>query len=264
MMKETIVQAYESEKFNQALDESLHPGGLDLTEYLACTAGITQESVVLDIATGRGTSACFLAQFSKCRIKGIDLSLTALAQARAKAACRGVSNRVEFQMADVEELPYKDGSFDFVVSECSFSLLPDKPAGAKEIARVLKPGGKLAFTDMFLQHRFSDELKSLVLFDCCFTGAQTREEYEDLFGRAGLTEKIFEDHSFSLREITDKLRGEYGSLQAFWDQFGKGTKALCAGSSETGSNSAGGYSDLWKRIFTEGKPGYCLMILEKL
>ena len=264
MMKETIVQAYESDRFNQALDESLHPGGLDLTEYLACTAGITEDSIVLDIATGRGTSACFLAHFCRCRIDGIDLSRVALTQARAKAVCQGVSHKVRFHLADVEELPFKDASFDFVVSECSFSLLPDKRAGAAEIARVLKPGGKLAFTDMFLQHQFSDELKSLVPFDCCFTGAETRDDYATLFGRAGLVEKIFEDHSFSLHEITDNLRGEYGSLQAFWNQFGKGTASLCAGAPDTGGNGADGYGSLWKRIFSEGKPGYCLMVLEKV
>lgn len=264
MMKETIVQAYESDKFNRALDESLHPGGLDLTEHMACTAGITEDSIVLDIATGRGTSACFLAEFCRCCIEGIDLSRVALAQARAKARGQGVSRRVRFHQADVEELPFKDALFDFVVSECSFSLLPNKSTGAAEIARVLKPGGKLAFTDMFLQHRFSDELKGLVPFDCCFTGAETRDDYATLFGRAGLETQLFEDHSFSLREITDKLRGEYGSLQAFWNQFGKGTVSLYAGAPDAGENGADGYGSLWKRIFTEGKPGYCLMVLEKV
>jgi len=263
-MKETIVQAYESDTFNQALDESLHPGGLDLTEYMASTAGITEGSIVLDVATGRGTSSCFLAGLCKCCIEGIDLSRIALAQARTKAAGQGVSDKVRFHVADIEELPFKDASFDFVVSECSFSLLPDKPTGAAEIARVLKPGGKLAFTDMFLQHRFSDELKGLVPFDCCFTGALIPDDYEALFGRAGLKMQLFEDHSFSLKEITDKLRGEYGSLQAFWNQFGKGTASLCSGVSDTGVNGAAGYGSLWKRIFTEGKPGYCLMVLEKV
>lgn len=264
MMKETIVQTYESDTFNQALDESLHPGGLDLTEYMACTAGITKDSIVLDIATGRGTSACFLAEFCICCIEGIDLSRKALAQARTKAAGRGLSHRVRFHLADVEALPFSDASFDYVVSECSFSLLPDKPAGAAEIARVLKPGGKLAFTDIFLQDRFSDELKGLVPFDCCFTGALTRDDYEALFDRAGLETQIFEDHSFSLREITDKLRGEYGTIQAFWNQFGKGAESLCAGVRDAGETGAGGYGSLWKRIFAEGKPGYCLMVMEKV
>ncbi len=262
-MKETVVQAYESDTFNRALDESLHPGGLDLTEYMACTAGITEDSVVLDIATGRGTSACFLAGFCNCCIEGIDLSRASLSQARAKAACQGVSHKVRFHLADIEELPFKDAAFDYVVSECSFSLLPDKSAGATEIARVLKPGGKFAFTDMFLEHRFSDELKSLVPFDCCFTGAQTRDDYEALFGLVGLKSQLFEDHSFSLREITDKLRGEYGSLQVFWNQFGKGTASLCTGTPDAGG-SCEGYGSLWKRVFAEGKPGYCLMVMEKV
>lgn len=262
-MKETIVQAYGSDRFNRALDESLHPGGLDLTEHLARQAGISEDVIVLDIGSGRGSSACFLAEFCNCRIQGIDLSSQTLAHAHVKAARRDMSTRVRFYVADGEEMPFKDNSFDFVVSECSFSLMSDKSAGAAEIARVLKPGGKLAFTDMFLQHRFSDELKRLVPFDCCFTGAQTREDYATLFGWAGLEEKIFEDHSFSLHEISDKLIGEYGSLQTFWDQFGKGTKAICAGASDTEGVGNGGYGVLWKRIFAEGKPGYCLMIFEK-
>ena len=260
-MKKTIVRAYESDTFNRALEESLHPGGLDLTEYLAHTAGITEGAAVLDVAAGRGTTTCFLATLCGCRVEGVDLSRTALAQARIKAAGQGVSHRVGFHLADVEALPFRDASFDFVVSECSFSLLPDKPTGAVEIARVLKPGGRLAFTDMFLHHRLGDELKGLVPFDCCFTGAETREDYEAIFGEVGLGVETFEDHSFSLQEVTERLRREYGSLQAFWDGFGAGgTSSRTARADEVRGS---GYGDLWKRIFTEGKPGYCLMILRK-
>ncbi len=252
-VKESAAKAYESPKFNLALDEILHPGGLELTARLAEVAQIGPDSRVLDIASGRGTSACFLAKLHNCQVIGIDLSPISASLAKDRSKTEGVSRKAEFSVADAESLPFADSTFDAVISECSFSLLPDKHTGAKEIVRVLKQGGRLAITDVVLQFPLSQELKTQVFFDCCFSGAETLEGYKEIFDRAGLVEDVFEDHSVELKKITYKLVTGYGSLSAFWEQFGKDPLSCCA-PGEGCDNSR----NLWKRLFTEGKPGYGL------
>ena len=84
-IKKTAARAYESPEFNRALDEILHPGGLELTARLAEVAHIKPHSLVLDIASGRGTTACFLSQSYGCSIVGIDLSSVSATLAKRKA-----------------------------------------------------------------------------------------------------------------------------------------------------------------------------------
>ena len=146
-----------------------------------------------------------------------------------------------------------------VISECAFSLLPDKDTGSREIVRVLKPGGRLAITDVILQFPLSNELKTQAFFDSCFSGAETLEGYRAIFSCAGLVEDVFEDHSIELKKITYKLVTGYGSISAFWEQFGKGTLSCCGAPGDSCDNSGA----LWKRLFAEGKPGYGLLSFTK-
>ncbi len=254
-IKKSAARAYESPEFNSALDEILHPGGLELTARLAEAAKVNSNSLVLDIASGRGTTACFLSQHHNCRMVGIDLSSLSASFARDKAKKENVDQKALFAVADAEKLPFPDAVFDAVISECAFSLLPEKDTGAKEIVRVLKPGGRVAITDVILKFPLSEELKTQAFFDSCFSGAETLKGYREIFSRAGLVEDVYEDHSIELKKITYKLVTGYGSIAAFWEQFGKGNLSCC-GSPGEGCNNSG---DLWKRLFKEGKPGYGLL-----
>jgi len=258
-IKKSAARAYESPEFNRTLEEVLHPGGLELTARLAEVAQIKSDSRILDIASGRGTTACFLAQRHECRVLGIDLSLVSASLAANKAKSEGVAQKVVFAAADAEHLPFADRSFDAVISECAFSLLPDKNTGAKEIVRVLKPGGRLAITDVVLGFPLSPELKTQVFFDSCFSGAETLEGYKEIFTRAGLVEDLIEDHSIELKKITYKLVTGYGSISAFWEQFGRGTLSCCG----TSGGNCDDSGTLWKRLFKEGKPGYGLFSFKK-
>jgi len=258
-LKASAARAYESDAFNLALDEILHPGGLELTARLAEVAHLTSDSRVLDIASGRGTTAIFLAQRYLCSIVGIDLSPVSTSLAAKRVQDKGVAQKVTFAMADAECLPFGDSTFDAVISECAFSLLPDKTTGAREIVRVLKPGGKLAISDVVLQFPLSPELKTQVFFDSCFSRAETLEGYKKIFSRAGLVEDIIEDHSIELKKIAYKLVTGYGSISAFWEQFGRKTLSCCGTHEESCDDSR----KLWKRLFVEGRPGYCLLSFNK-
>jgi len=256
--KQTITQAYEAEKFNRVMDEALHPGGLELTARMAEVAGIRSGFRVLDIASGRGTTACFLAETCGCHLVGIDLSAISISLARRKSWLWKISDSTDFLQADAENIPFRDSFFDVVVGECYFSLLTDKESGAMEIARVLKPGGKLVLTDVILSHLISSDLRRSLTFDCCFSGAQTHKGYMDIFAAAGLQCDHFEDHSRSLKKVTYQVITGYGSLSAFWEQFGPRTSPCCP-ASEGGDSSR----KLWLQLFRETKPGYGLFSFGK-
>lgn len=255
--KQIITQAYESNRFNQALEETLHPGGLELTAQLAGIAAISSQSNVLDIASGRGTSACFLANEYQCHVTGVDLSPVSASLSRHKATLQNVISLTDFIAADGEHLPFEDASFDVIVSECSFSLLLNKKAGAHEIARVLKPGGKFAFTDVFLTHSLSKELKTDLTFSCCFSGAETIAGYGSLLAESGFSQTHFDDHSKALKKVTYQVITGYGSLSAFWEQFGSPAGSCCSVDRNPDTRK------LWLRMFREGKPGYGLFCFEK-
>ncbi|MBU3947701.1 MAG: methyltransferase domain-containing protein [Proteobacteria bacterium] len=257
-MKSSIVKAYEANEFNQVLDEILHPGGLELTKKTAESAGIQNGDLVLDIASGRGSSACFISDVFDCRVIGTDLSLESSSLARKKAQKLPLSNKAEFCLADAESLPFADSVFDAVITECAFSLFPDKTTVAREIIRVLKPGGKFSMSDVILNHPLISDLKDEVLFNCCFTGALTKDGYIEVFSKAGLEYDLFEDHSIELKKIALRLISGYGSLNDFWKQFA-GRSISCCSTVKNGTDP----QIEWKRLFAESKPGYAVFSFRK-
>src|SRR5260370_3253362 len=136
-VKQCCARLYESEFAKMLLGDSLHPGGVKLTERLGTLLGLTAQSRILDIASGKGTSALFLAERFGCEVLGIDYSAQNVEQANAADAAKGMATRVVFRKGDAEGLPVEDASFDAVICECAFCTFPDKPTPARAFARVL-------------------------------------------------------------------------------------------------------------------------------
>ena len=112
---------------------------------------------------------------------GIDMTDEMLALANANAAKAGLSN-VEFHKATIDKMPLPDASVDCVISNCVINLAPDKPAVFREIARVLKPGGRLAVSDIALKQPLPPEIgNDLMAYVGCIAGAIPLAAY-----RAGL------------------------------------------------------------------------------
>ncbi len=137
-VKQCCAQLYESDLAKILLGDSFHPGGLRLTERLGSLLDLTPESQVLDVASGNGTSAFFLAERFGCHVVGIDYGAQNIAQANSLAAVKGLASRVHFGRGDAERLPFQDASFDAVLCECAFCTFPDKSAAAQEL-RARRP-----------------------------------------------------------------------------------------------------------------------------
>lgn len=246
-IKEFSVKLYESSVFGRAMEDGVHPGGLKLAKRMAQVARVHEDSKVLDIASGRGTTALFLCKEYGCRVIGLDLSQRAISIARGKAGVEHLLGKANFTVADAEALPYKDSSFDVVISECSFSLLLKKKNAAKDFRRVLKSGGKLVISDVILRGKISEELRTIETFASCIAGAMRLEDYIELFEDAGFKNPYTEDHSEELKRTVYKLITTYGSMEGFLADL----------------NYFSSSAEVWQRLFKEGKPGYALIALTK-
>src|SRR5262249_33439778 len=117
---------------------------------------------------------------------GIDMTPEMLDLARRNAEKSGLTN-VEFHRATIDKLPLPDASVDCVISNCVINLAPNKPFVFREIARVLKPGGRLAVSDIALKRELPPDLgDDLMAYVGCITGAIPIEDY-----RLGLIETGF-------------------------------------------------------------------------
>jgi sarcosine/dimethylglycine N-methyltransferase len=130
-----------------ALDQ-FHTRGLAATAELAQLAGITAGMSVLDVGSGVGGPARFLAATYGCRVTGVDLSEPFVDAARYLTERTGQSGQVSFQTASALELPFEDGRFDVALLQHVAMNIADRARLYREIRRVLKSGGRLATFDV--------------------------------------------------------------------------------------------------------------------
>ncbi len=151
------------------------------------TAHIQQGEVVVDLGSGGGLDVFLAAKMvgPKGRSIGIDMTPAMIERARSNAATGGYSN-VEFYLSTIDRIPLPDDSVDCVISNCVLNLAPDKPAVFREIARVLKPGGRVAVSDIALKHELPEAVaQSMAAYVGCIAGALRIEEYREGLLAAG-------------------------------------------------------------------------------
>ena len=205
-VKQCCAQLYESDLAKILLCDSFHPGGLRLTERLGELLRLTPESRVLDVASGTGTSAFFLAERFGCHVVGIDYSGQNIAQANEFAASKGLALCVRFERGDAEELRFSDKSFDAIICECAFCTFPDKTAAAREFARVLRNGGSVGLSDLTRGPALPEELSGLLAWVACIADAQPVDTYVRYLCEAEFRVERVEAHDESLLEMVNHVR----------------------------------------------------------
>jgi arsenite methyltransferase len=168
----------------------------DVTNFsLGCGNPITVASLqsgetVLDLGSGGGLD-CFLAakQVGETgRVIGVDMTPEMIERARQAASRLGIQN-VEFREGYLEKMPVEPSSVDVVISNCVINLSPDKPQVFREIFRTLKPGGRVAVSDIVTQGPLPEELhKDMEAWGACVAGALDVNEYLTGLTSAGFTE----------------------------------------------------------------------------
>jgi SAM-dependent methyltransferase len=180
-----MIQIYETAEAAKLPDEvtGLSLGCGDPVSLAALQPG----QVVLDLGSGGGID-CFLAAQKvgpTGRVIGVDMTPAMLEKARANQARMGVKN-VEFRLGEIEHLPVADGTIDVILSNCVINLSPDKPQVFREAYRVLKPGSKLAVSDMVTDGPLPEAIKSsLSAWAGCVAGALDVKDYTAAIEAAG-------------------------------------------------------------------------------
>jgi ubiquinone/menaquinone biosynthesis C-methylase UbiE len=207
-LKACCAAVYQSDWARLLLGDSLHPGGLALTERLGVMAGLGPEKRVLDVAAGAGASAMYLAGRFGCQVVGVEYGLGSVEAANNAAAEKNLSHLVSFEQGDAEQLPFNADSFDAVICECAFCTFPDKPTAAAEIARVLRPGGRLGLSDLTRSGPLPSDLEGLLAWVACIADARPVEEYVSYLQAAGLRVEQVENHDAALGQTVGDIRGK--------------------------------------------------------
>lgn len=150
-------------------------------------AHLAPGEVVVDLGCGGGMDVFLAAQKvgPSGRAIGIDMTPSMIERARANALAGGYTN-VEFHLATIDKLPLPDASANCVISNCVINLAPDKPAVFREIFRVLKPGGRLAVSDIALKKELPEALAtSIAAYVGCIAGAILIEDYREGLRQVG-------------------------------------------------------------------------------
>lgn len=160
----------------------------------AAIAALAPGETVLDLGSGGGFD-CFIAGprvGAGGRVIGVDMTPDMLSRARrnltAYRASSGLDN-VEFRLGEIEHLPVADNSVDVIISNCVLNLSPDKPRVWREIARVLKPGGRVAVSDLALLRPLPDALRQdIEALVGCVAGAVLLDQMRQAAADAGLAD----------------------------------------------------------------------------
>jgi SAM-dependent methyltransferase len=156
--------------------------------------GIGPGAGVLEVGSGSGGPAVYLAAARDCRVTGVDINAHGVRNAIALARARGVADRVRFEAVDASlPLPFAEGSFDAVISNDAMCHIADRPSVLRDWHRVLKPGGRALFTDAMV-----------------VTGVVSHEELATrssigfyLFVPPGANEAMLRQAGFTVREVRD-------------------------------------------------------------
>jgi arsenite methyltransferase len=205
-LKICCAAAYQSEWARLLLGESFHPGGLALTERLGALLALGPGQQVLDVASGQGASAIFLARRFGCAVVGVDYGGDSVRQATDAAERAGVAHLVQFAQGDAECLPYADAAFDALICECAFCIFPDKAAAASEFRRVLRPGGRVGLSDLTRSADVPQDLQGLLAWIACIAAAQPLDHYARYLQDAGLNVDLIEPHDEALRSLVQDVR----------------------------------------------------------
>ena len=190
-------------------------GGIRATEELIELCHIDEGKYVLDVGCGVGVTPCYLAKRYGCRVVGVDISEKMIERSRERAKSEGVEARVEFRVADVQDLPFEDDLFDVVIGESVIAFPADKQRAVNECVRVTKPGGYVGLNE-------STWIKSLPPSELVEWASQdlggnaeilTSDGWVGLLEGAGLRDVVARTYRISTRSEAKNIIRRYGLME---------------------------------------------------
>jgi ubiquinone/menaquinone biosynthesis C-methylase UbiE len=190
-----------------------HYGGVQVVDALAQKAGIRREDHVLDVCSGMGGPARWIAHRIGCKVTGLDLTQSRVEAARRLTGRVGLDSLVDFVQGDATAMPLPDSAFDVVVSQEAFLHIPDKAAVIGECARVVKPGGAIAFTDVVVRTALTAAEARRMAAEMHAPGLATAAQYAGLLEQAGCRIEVRDDMAEPWKGILVERQAMYCSLR---------------------------------------------------
>jgi sarcosine/dimethylglycine N-methyltransferase len=203
-LSEAVLQRYDQDHF----------GGLEAVDRLADLAGIGAGMHVLDVCSGMGGPARYLAHHRGCRVTGLDITKSRHEGAVRLTALIGLGHLVDFRLGNALDMPFADASFDVVIGQEAFCHVPDKPQLIAECARVVRPGGVVAFTDILRRDGLTEESFGRLQREMTFLSLESLEGYAALLAANACQMIVQDDLSSWWTEILVQRLAMYRSLKA--------------------------------------------------
>jgi len=195
-----------------------HMGGFETTKALIELCHIGKDTYVLEIGCGVGATACYLAKRYGCRAVGVDLRESMIARSNERAQREGVTDLVEFRVADAQSLPFEDARFDVVIGESILTFTKDKQRVVSECARVTGPGGYVGLNEEIWLKTPPAEVVAHVkrTFDIK-PDIPTADDWRRLLEGAGLRDVVVQTYKVDARRESTQIK-RYG-FQDMWRMF---------------------------------------------
>jgi ubiquinone/menaquinone biosynthesis C-methylase UbiE len=183
-----------------------HFGGIEANDLLIAAAGIRREHRVLDVCSGMGGPARYLAHRIGCRVVGLDFTESRHLAAQRLTGLVGLEQLVSFRYGNALDMPFEDASFDVVIGQEAWCHVPEKPRLIAECARVVEPGGVIAFTDILRRPALSDDEMARLTREMTFPTLESADGYAALLESRGCTVLARDDLSAQwARILVDRL-----------------------------------------------------------
>jgi len=205
------------------MGEQIHVGAEAETDVLARKAGVTAQTHLLDVCSALGGAARYLAQRYGCRVTGLDATQRMHTEAIRRTTEAGLLGKLDFVLGNALDMPFPADTFDVVWGQDAWCYITDKQRLVEECARVLKPGGVLAFTDWLETGPMTDEEWTALNAFMVFPYIETLDGYAALAESAGLTvvekEELTPDFAEHIQMYLDQVQHRF--RQAIVENYGQ-------------------------------------------
>jgi ubiquinone/menaquinone biosynthesis C-methylase UbiE len=191
-----------------------HYGGTDAVDRLMAQAAFNAQDHVLDVCAGMGGPARYIAWKTGCRVTGLDLTASRVAGAKALTEAARLDAQVDFVHGNALEMPFGAAQFNGIVGQEAFAHIPHKKQLIAQCARVLKPGGRMVFSDIMSHHALGRPDAQKLFDGMRFSDIATLVDYQQWFADAGMQWVRAIDLSEEWTRILVDRHAMYRSLEA--------------------------------------------------
>jgi ubiquinone/menaquinone biosynthesis C-methylase UbiE len=189
-----------------------HNGGLEATSELLALCHIDDAREVLNVGCGIGAGGAYIAKTHGRHVVGVDISEKMIGWSRKRASQEHIESRVEFQVADILDLPFEAGRFDLVIVESVIAFVEDKERAIRECVRVTGPGGYVGLNESLYAEEPSPEIVAMVRRELG-VDIPTADTWQRLWAASGLEDRVLKVYRIDPRK---EIRGRLKWIGARW------------------------------------------------